>query len=78
VRGRGVPLDERGHLIAIAFGHPDVGEDDVRAVALYAIDRVLPVAHRDDLHVLVRERQLDDPLDGDAVVCQQEFVRHPS
>ena len=34
------------------------------------------VADRDHLDVLVGERQLDDPLDGDAVVGEQQFVGH--
>ena len=75
---RGVALDERGDFVAVPFRHPDVGEDDVGTIALHAIDRVLAVSHGDDLDVLVRERQLDDALDRDAVIRQQELVRHGS
>ena len=39
-------------------------------------DRLLAVAHRNDLHVLVGERQLDDALDGDAVVGQKQGMGH--
>ena len=35
VRERGVALDERGHFVAVAFRHPDVGEDDVGTIALH-------------------------------------------
>ena len=37
-------------------------------------DRLVAVADRDDLDVLVGKRQLDDALDGDAVVGEQQGV----
>ena len=36
----------------------------------------LSVSHGNDLDVFVRERQLDDALDRDAVIRKQELVRH--
>ena len=39
-------------------------------------DRLLAVADGDDLDVLVGERQLDDALNGDAVVGEEQLVRH--
>ena len=73
---RGIALDERGDLVAVTFRHPDVGKDDVGTVALDVLDGVLAISDGDDLHVFVRERQLDDALDRDAVIRQQELVRH--
>jgi len=78
VRGGGIAFDERRDVVAVALRHADVGEHDVRALALHAIDGVLPAAHRHDLHVFIRERELDHTLNGDAVVGQQERVRHAS
>ena len=43
--------------------------------ALDAVDRLLAVADREHLHVLVGKRQLDDALNGDAVVGQEQLVR---
>src|SRR5260221_1970992 len=76
VRQRGIALDEGRHFVAVALRHPDVREHDVGTIALDAIDRLLTVSHGDDLDVFVRERQLDDALDRDAVIRQQELVRH--
>ena len=44
--------------------------------ALEALDRLIAVADGDHLDVLVREGQLDDALNRDAVVGQQQGVRH--
>ena len=40
------------------------------------LDRLIAVADGDHLDVLVGERQLDDPLDRDAVVGKQNSLRH--
>jgi hypothetical protein len=72
----GVLLHELGHLEAVPLGHADVRQDDVGMVRADAFDCLLAVANRDDLDVLVRKGQLDDPLDRDAVVGKQELVRH--
>ncbi len=76
VRQVRVVLDERGYLVAVAARHPDVGEHDVRRLGRNPVDRLLAVAHRRHADVLVGEGQLDDPLNRDAVVCEQESVRH--
>ena len=70
------PLDEGRHLVAVAFGHADVGQDDVGTIALDALDRVSAVADGDDLDVLVGERQLDDTLNRDGIIGEQQLVRH--
>ena len=74
---RRVALDEGRHLVAVLLRHADVGEHDVGAVRDDAVDRLLAVADGRHLDVLVGEGQLDDPLNRHAVVCEQEFVRHP-
>ena len=43
---------------------------------LEARDRLIAVADGDDLDVLVGERQLDDALNRDAVVGQEQGLRH--
>ena len=71
-----IALDEGRDLVAVALGHADVGEDDVRAIGANPLDRLLAVADHRDLDVLVGERELDDALDGHAVVGEQKLVRH--
>ena len=44
--------------------------------ALEPVDRELPVADGGDLNVFVREGQLDDPLDRDAVVGKKKPMGH--
>ena len=63
-------------LVAVLAGHADVGQHDVRRRGVEARDRLVAVADRDDLDVLVRERQLDDALNGDAVVGEEERMGH--
>ena len=69
-------LHERRHFVPVPLGHADIGQDDVRAFGLDALDGLLPVSDGDDLDVLVREGQLDHALNRDAVVSEQELVRH--
>ncbi len=69
-------LDESRDLVAVAPGHPDVGEHDVRRRRLEALNRLLAIADRGHLDVLVGERQLDDALNRHAVVGQKEGVWH--
>jgi hypothetical protein len=76
MRQRRIRLDEGGDLVAVALGHPDVGEDDVRPIRLDALDRLTTVPHGQDLHVFVGKRQLDDALNGDAVIGEQQLWRH--
>ena len=45
-------------------------------VRVDARDRLVAVADRDDVDVLVGERQLDDALNRDAVVGEEEGMRH--
>jgi hypothetical protein len=65
-------LDELRHFIAVTARHPDVGEHDVGRRRLQTLNRLLAVADRGHLDVLVGERQLDDALNRDAVVGQEE------
>ena len=67
-------LHERGDLVSVTLGHPDVGQHDIGPFGLYPGDGLLPVADRDDLNVLVGERQLDHALDRHAVVGQEELM----
>ncbi len=69
-------LDELGHLVAVTLGHADVGEHDIGTIRADPLDRLLAVANRDHLDILTSKRQLDDALDRDAVVGEQEFMRH--
>jgi hypothetical protein len=73
---RGRLLDEVADLVSILLRHDDVAQDEVRPHVLDLLHRQAPVPHRHDLEVLVRERQLDDFLDGDAVVRQQDLLTH--
>ena len=69
-------LDVLRHLVAVAARHPDIRKHDVGRRRLESLDRQVAVADGDDLDVLVREGQLDDALNGDAVVGQEQRVRH--
>jgi hypothetical protein len=60
----------------LVLGHPDIREDDLGPIALGARDRPLAVANRDHLHVFIRDPELDDALDRDAVVSEQQLVGH--
>ena len=53
-----------------------LSSDDVRGGGLEAFDGLVAVADGDDLHVLVGERQLNHALDRDAVVGQEQSMRH--
>ena len=41
---RRVALDERGHFVAVPLRHPDVGEHDIRTIALDRLDGGLAVS----------------------------------
>ena len=70
--------DVLGHLVARAAGHRHVGQHNVRRLLVDGGDGLVAVTDRHDLDVFVRERQLDDALDGDAVVGEQKLVCHRS
>ncbi len=78
VRQPRIALDEGRDLVAVPLGHADIGEHDVRTIGAHPLDGLTAVADRDDVDVLVRERELDDPLDGDAVIGEQQLVGHGS
>jgi hypothetical protein len=69
-------LTKRGHIVAAALRHPDVGEHDVGTLNGNTGDGLFPIPDSDHLHILSRERQLDDALNGYAVIGKQELVRH--
>ena len=69
-------LDELGHLVAAALGHADVGEHDIGTLRADPLDRLLAVANHDHLDILTSKSQLDYALDRDAVVGEQELMRH--
>jgi hypothetical protein len=71
-------FDEGGDVVAAPFRHPDIGKDDVRQLDWNARDGLLAVPDGYDLHVLARERELDDALNGHAVIGEQELMRHES
>ena len=71
-------LDERGNVVAAPLGHADIGQHDVWQLNGNARDGLLAVSDGYDLHVLSGERELDDALNGHAVVGEQELMRHES
>ena len=72
----GLVLDVTGDFITALPGHPDVSQNDVGRLLLDTGDRLIAVADGHDPDVLIRERQLDDALDGDAIVGEKKSVRH--
>ncbi len=72
----GRPFTNAGDVVAASLRHPDVGQDDVGPLDGNARDGLFPIPDGDHLHVLARERQLDDALNGHAVIGEQELVRH--
>jgi hypothetical protein len=69
-------FDVARDLISVALRHADIRENDVRGIRLDPFDGLLAVADGRDLDVFVRECELDDALDRDAVVRQEKLVRH--
>ena len=59
-----------GDVVAVSARHADVGEHDIGRHGVEPRDRLIAVAHSDDLDVFARERQLDDTLNRKAVVSQ--------
>ncbi len=76
LQGRLAP-HEAGDLVAVHPGHRRPGQHDVRPLGRDAVDRLLPVRHRDDAEVLVRERQGDHALNRDALVSEQKGAHEP-
>ena len=66
-----------GDFVAVALGHVDIRQHDIRRIRIEAVDCELSVSNRGHFDVFVGERQLDDALNRDAVVGQEEFMRHP-
>ena len=56
--------------------HADIGQHDVGRRRLEPRDRLIAVADGDDVDFFVGERQLDDALNGDAVIGQKKGLRH--
>ena len=69
-------LDVLRHFIPGPAGHADIDQHDVGRVRFDALNRLIAVADGDDLDGLVGERQLDDALNGDAVVGEKKSLRH--
>ena len=65
-----------GDFVAVFSRHADVGEDDVGRRGFEPLDGLIAVADREDLDVLVGKCQLDDALNRDAIVGQQQSMRH--
>jgi hypothetical protein len=75
-RSRGIVLDMLADLVAVGLRHDDVEQRDVGTDFLDLLQGLRAVAHREDLIVAFREGQLHDFLDGDAVVGEENFLRH--
>ena len=69
-------LHVRGDFVAVFSRHADVGQHDVGRLGIETRDRLVAIAHRHDLDVFVGERKLDHALNRDAVVREQESMRH--
>lgn len=63
-------------LVARPPGHRDVHQHDVGRLAVDGLDSLITVADRNHIDVFIGERELDDPLNRDAVVGEQELVWH--
>jgi hypothetical protein len=63
-----VALDRSAQLVAVHLRHSDVCQDQVRPALLGAGERVGAVVDREQLDVLVGERDAHDLLDRDGVV----------
>jgi len=63
-------LDVVRHFVPGTAGHPDVDQHDIGRIRLDALDRLIAVADGDDRNGLVGERQLDNTLNRDTVVCK--------
>lgn len=63
-------------MVAIHLRQSDVRQDDVGTLGPHLRDGGLAVGDRDHTNPLVGERQLNHPLNGDAVVGKQEGGHH--
>ena len=64
----GMRLHELADFVAVFLGHDDVGQDDVRAHFRKFLDGFVAVIDGCDLVIAVGEGQLNDLLNGDAVI----------
>ena len=69
-------LDELADLVAVPARHEDVGEDEIEGVLAQLPKGKFTVADGDDIDSFIGERQVDDLLNRDAVIGQQDLVRH--
>src|SRR6185295_6961880 len=64
------------HLKAIFSRHVNVGEDDVGMNFFKLANGGIAVAHRHDVETRIHERLNDEPLNGGAVISQQNGLTH--
>src|SRR4030095_17024911 len=76
MRQLGFSFDEGRHVVAASLRHADVGEDDIGLVSGYARERLLAIARGEHLYVFAREGELDNALNRDAVVGEEQLLRH--
>ena len=69
-------LDLLAQLVAGLSRHDAVREDDVRREGVEERKRQIAVSDGLQLELRSRERQLDDLLNGQTVVCQENPMRH--
>ncbi len=69
-------FDRLANLVATLAGHDDVCENDIGLQLAGADDRVVAVVGRNDLDVLVCERESDELLDDDRIVGQEKCLGH--
>ncbi len=73
-----IVLERLADLVAVLARHDDVSEDQVRPQLPGARHRIVPVADGHQHDVFVGEAEPDDLLDGDAVVGEEQGLRHGS
>lgn len=73
---RRVVLDIFAHLVAVLARHDDVRENEVRLDIAGLSDGVVAVINGGKFEVAVGQGDAHHLLDRDAVISQQDFLRH--
>jgi hypothetical protein len=71
--GHRVALHFLANFIAAGFGHDDIQKSDVRSHFLNFPQGQCSIAHGEDLVIALGKGQLNNLLNGDAVVSKEDF-----
>jgi hypothetical protein len=74
----GARLDFLTHIVAVTARHDDVADYEIRSGLGESLEELVAARHRHDLVLGVCECELNDLLDGEAVIGKQDRAAHGS